>query len=1050
MSASINHAAEEQVRVLNSVYEILSKTSIINFSVYKSLVRVLGAGMVSRLRLSPDDSICPRVLHLYQVVKCALGLEPFIEDQIVLSFEGLSTFYSFDCDLILEAKGKIYLIDFTSSSDYSILTEKQRVLNNKSLHPSLIGKNVKTVIRQFTPNANRFKANFERLVKNENSNLPQIRSLELSETVTRMNSNSKNAFIENCSKVLEYAIEKISKSDPATKGYEPNTTNSAKVKLAVKAAQSNDVYDTLSFLNTPFKKQYSPFIDSLRKITAQSDDIKKPFTIPMADFKNKEQSLSEVLYDLSSDDLAKVLHSAISAPNSVASITSNGTITFSEKFSLSKTNKKMLDPATDLIISAKHIKGHYFTIVFSYAAMDKFMRRLLVGENFKEIRPPKSATSSIESVLSKIKEEEIKLSEISGFLNKRVVTDSHSTIWDKVLSVSRLSKADLGNVGVVASNLISSTSFAMSRTAAGSLVSHFYEVVKTFSASIKNSHKDETYYVGVNGPYSSVTITKMSATQDSFSTSHYCVISKSSLRVDDSAAVAPGIKSKKGVSRTKFRTLNSNDVAYYLRLPYYILSLLTWDIENSVESGKVLMTRLPEKLTASTLHCLVNRDLFAQASQQVRYLYMSSIGYGSSAADIAKKIDFINPKSTWEFVYLARMIKMGLSLSIVRDNGVIKEILVEGDISVCFPHSSENIRNFSQIVSSMYYCNIFNKFRAFHEVSEAFCYNELDEEHEIYKISILKTPQFVAGFSEKTDSNRFNVDYLTSQEFVDEEIEFANILLSSGVGRFRFSYACVVAASRTHLKVTDEISSILYKPVSISPIEACTMRGAMDDKKPTDKSQGIRAASAILEEIIKYFDEDPTVINKNSWLSQTFINNVVKVGGDCSIYSLVVNQLCDDAIEYFFRIVQKDQVGNREISVLNAVFRIGALFVENISKSLSNLVKDTDLLENPDKDHTFEKAVQQTIESNESDIICYDNSDQKRWGPNHILNCFVAMFVGSFPQESGIIRIIIHVAQLVLHKKAKFPEGLLKLFLIMHQILLLQEKVLMKVMVLIL
>jgi len=162
--------------------------------------------------------------------------------------------------------------------------------------------------------------------------------------------------------------------------------------------------------------------------------------------------------------------------------------------------------------------------------------------------------------------------------------------------------------------------------------------LKQFSASIKNSHKDETYYVGVNGPYASVTITKMCATQDSFKRSHYCVISKDRADMRSNDCVWKKHEESNGISRSHHRTLDHNQIAYFLRLPYYILSLLKWDIEASLDKGRLNTADLPEKITNSTLHCLVNRDVFSQAAQQVRYFYMSSIGFGSDPSAIAKKL----------------------------------------------------------------------------------------------------------------------------------------------------------------------------------------------------------------------------------------------------------------------------------------------------------------------------------------------------------------------------------------------------------------------------
>jgi len=179
---------------------------------------------------------------------------------------------------------------------------------------------------------------------------------------------------------------------------------------------------------------------------------------------------------------------------------------------------------------------------------------------------------------------------------------------------------------------------------------------------------------------------------------------------------------------------------------------------------------------------------------------------------------------------------------------------------------------------------------------------------------------------------------------------------------------------------------------------------------------------------MKTYDTKPELLNNNAWLHSVFMDNINNSGGDSSIYFLVVQQLNDSSVSYIYRIVQKDQVGNREISVLNAVFRIGALFTETVSRCLSGLVHEVDLLEDSDKDYTFETAVAHSTRDAKGDIICYDNSDQKRWGPNHMLNYFSLMFYGSMSGERGLLRMLYFVADHTLNKRAKFPESLINLF----------------------
>jgi len=1026
MVSKTDYYTTEQLRVISEVFSLLEEVDVFDIDDYIKLAHVVGNGMLTRLRLTPDKNLGSRLAHLYALVCCALKYEPFSDDQILVSFEGLNPAFHFDCDLILEIDNTILLIDFTADDSYDNIRKKTITLQQKATDPSLQHYKVDTIVHVFKP-AN-FPIAFSYLCSEPKNSEPESYSFRLLENLASKSVDYNSRFIKNCTKVYDYAIKSISDHPISNKNYNTTHLSEQKVDLAVKAVSSNNLSDIIPLFASTNKKAYEPYIDVLKEITAQAHSIKESFAHVEAQISASKITLSETLYKLTDDPLAKLLYHAQLFTNNIYGITELNAIHHLDHFPLASGNKRILNHESEYTIAAKHIGGHFFIIKFNYNNLDKQLRRIILHDNEPSQTTPKGTKSSLEKCISTIKEQENALNNISKILNKRVIDKSNSTIWDKIISLSQLVREDIGNLGKISTNLLNSTCFTLSHITGGSLVSHYYEIVKTFAASIKNSHKDETYYVGVNGPYISVTITKMCATQDSFKRSHYCVISKNPKDVSSRDIVWKKQHFTGSVTRSDFRSLDHNQVAYYLRLPYYILSLLTWDIESNLTKGKIITSDLPEKITNTILHCLVNRDVFSQAAQQVRYLYISSIGFGSNPVSIADKIRFITPVYTWEYIYLVRMLKLGLSLSIVRDADVLHKVSVDGELSVVFPHTSRPSRSFNHTVSSMYYCNIFNKFRAYHEVSEAFCYNELDEEFSIYESCKNSNPDFLAALSFNTINNINDYSYLVSTEFVRNECNFIDKLLKNGVGRFRASAAFIIAASNKYLKCPDETIRTVYHNLGKSPIEACTMRGSMSSGPATDRNQGCRAATAILEELYKKYDTKPEELNNNSWLHTVFMDNIEKTGGDASIFSFVIDQLADSSVTYIYRIVQKDQIGNREISVLNAVFRLGALFTETVSRSIYDIIKDVDLLENKDKDYEFETAVQRAKLDTKDHALCFDNTDQKRWGPNHMLNFFSFMFYGSLHSERGLLRILYFIANKTLHKEAKFPESLINLF----------------------
>jgi len=179
----------------------------------------------------------------------------------------------------------------------------------------------------------------------------------------------------------------------------------------------------------------------------------------------------------------------------------------------------------------------------------------------------------------------------------------------------------------------------------------------------------------------------------------------------------------------------------------------------------------------------------------------------------------------------------------------------------------------------------------------------------------------------------------------------------------------------------------------------------------------------------------PKDINKSPLGSLALFDKITERYYHFSIFSKALLQYVKGAEPYRYRIVQKDQKGHREISVLNASFRLGAMFVETIAKTLSNSVGDVDLVNNPEKDLIVEAEIKRAFKDKKENgkkkkfTICFDNSDQKRWGPNHIMNFFAATLYGFLRLDHGLFKMCLSVLDKVLEKRAKYPESLIDLAL---------------------
>nr|QJW70362.1 RNA-dependent RNA polymerase [Erysiphe necator associated negative-stranded RNA virus 22] len=602
-----------------------------------------------------------------------------------------------------------------------------------------------------------------------------------------------------------------------------------------------------------------------------------------------------------------------------------------------------------------------------------------------------------------------------------------------MLSISALSSNDLNNFGRSTTTFFDSFVNTARNSYLGACISHWYEVNKSILASMKTSPGDNNYYVGINGSFDSITIVKMASTLDSFSRCAYSVIYRSE-RPATGKHTRMRSTEDKGITTTSFYTTDPNRLSHALKTPFIWVSLATWEIENNMKSGTVSNSVVVASLIDSAMVTLINRDQFAQASEQVRYFYMSSIGYGGSSADIVDKTTFLMCRHHFEVLYMARAYKMSACLSAISTRGRLSDIEDKDtkELSVAFPHTIFPSKSFSQTISSMYICNVYNKFRAFHEVSEAICFNSIMEERDLYKKRVSEDMYSVSGLPPRffslydgTVASAYN--YIMQPDFVDIEVDFCMTLATTKSKRYCGSASFMIGTTNYHCDVPDSIIDSVYDRLNKAPIDACTMRGSMDSGEATLNRQGIRAASAVLEKSIKNMDMDPKNVNKSILGAAVLFDNVAEKRKTFSIFSETLEQFLKQDVVYRYRNEQKDQKGHREISVLNFDFRIGALFVETMSKELSYVLADTEIANNPQKDKVIEDTFAATFlkDKTSKGTFSYDNSDQKRWGPNHNVNFFAYALAPLLKKDQGIARLAYRVYDLTMAKRAKYPESLL-------------------------
>ena len=772
------------IKQLDKLFDFLSTCSKIDFKAYTEIMTFIPADLGCRLRLVPDSELSSRLSHLYAMYCVVISQSPIagMTSYSLVSIEGSNSNFPFDCDLILydTKRSKVVFIDFTSSVDKEILNRKKGVLDsNIALHRFANSESHVEVFRGVN-----LPVDIETTFISDE---PGTLGLKLMDEICNLPKLSRESFLSNCRDLFNDVNTSIAKidEDVAPGDYKDYELPIELVKEASRLVSAQHDRDSLQFLKDSHDENptVNPYYEGLMELVRNSQLPKKLIPIEGAEV-HEPKDLINNLANLSADWICKVLHAA-SLSDNVVSIDDTDQLHFSREFPYTNPDGNL--PVNSLFkASVKVKKGHIFTIHFNPSYIGDNLRRILEPDSStkknKSWLNARDSASSTDIVADYLDECLDNIRQETSYFSTPTLEQPKDTVWKKIWTISALASNDLENLGRSTMSLLESFLGVVSNSYLGSCIAHSYEINKTILASMKVSPGDNEYYVGVNGSYASVTIIKMCSTLDSFSKTNYSVCFKPERR-SGGIHTRLNYDSTDDVYRTKFYSTDPNILSYGLRMPFVYISFATWELENNLKNGAIANGVVQQTMMDCAYLACINRDQFAQAAEQVRYFYMSAIGYGGSAADIVEKTTFIVIMHPWEFLYLMRSYKMACCLTTLSSQGALGTIDDPDtrELTVAFPHSHYPSKSFSQTISSMYVCNIYNKFRAFHEVSEAICYNDIVKELNIYKARIVEDIYAVSGLSPMTfnwvqSGNPGLRTYLLSEEFYKQERDFAILL----------------------------------------------------------------------------------------------------------------------------------------------------------------------------------------------------------------------------------------------------------------------------------
>lgn len=433
-------------------------------------------------------------------------------------------------------------------------------------------------------------------------------------------------------------------------------------------------------------------------------------------------------------------------------------------------------------------------------------------------------------------------------------------------------------------------------------------------------------------------------------------------------------------------------------------------------------TILTEQIVMPSLLMFVNSAKFAQASEMVRYLFVNSTGISSGTSPLWDKISWYSPGTYVEKLYMFRMMKMSNFCQFMKASGkkgelsvVTQSVMNEGDFvrhrykfknwNIAFPHESVAVLDDMHLYNSLYVCRSFTIQRYQKIMSESLVILKQLEAREKY----LNT-----DFSDILDSQLLSctnkiqlIDVLKSYPYPLNNGPYKPCKAVLLLG-YLSSLILMKPKSRTVSKCNSEcykgLDSVMWR---LSVSEVMNSRGSVTkggascvvvtnkietkDKKTVSINQNDQCYHTLLVAYCDLLKNEP-----QSPLLDEVVSNYVKP--QISEPDFLMLSTCPDLLwplilyssrmelQHVSKMVHKDQIGQREIAVLNACSRICCYYIESLARSIrdSEHMKElrTNLIERRDKDTIVESEYNKTRHLNlEKTHVAYDSADCSKWGP---------------------------------------------------------------------
>ena len=484
-------------------------------------------------------------------------------------------------------------------------------------------------------------------------------------------------------------------------------------------------------------------------------------------------------------------------------------------------------------------------------------------------------------------------------------------------------------------------------------------------------------------------------------------------------------------NQTKWSNSSPSSRDWNISVLAKIVSYLSMQIgqEMTFLPDKKIRTIIKEKMFATVL-CLTNDSKFVQFAQDVRYMVINITGISTGTTNLYDKLIWYCPSSSVTKLYCLRTLKMTTMFQLIKSNGdqnhcyetVASSTTVEGKnmsttrtiLMMAEPHETNYCHSSMELYNGFY----LSKFQVLNRcndlVSEAAVFNKQwkilsDQKSLVSELS----PTYFNVIEEPSDYVRLKV--LVENHVMKTKCKghlkscLLTILLSA-------SYSIVSIGNHSD---TSTIESIINSNYSVDDFhlrqnmsELMNTRGSVSlngpsgiigpkemtvDNKTNVKIKKISQNSVCYIEAMKMkhrvYTKTLPNYTRNLSVDGTFLElDDIKTKDMCAslirkpdfIWPILL-KCYFNKVPFVARMTKKDQVGPREIAVMNLPLRMEcyiheqeARHIKHVENSLGDYVN---LIENPRKDKIIEKNFNKYNRSSMPGKV-HDNADQSGFGPN--------------------------------------------------------------------